>query len=104
MWSAKTILGAGIFSMVAGTHDIQVSGIWWLWVVITLPLTLLVVCCWRYYSYRKEKSNRARIEDLSRRVSMASKDETSGGDLEYALRTVSSQDPWTARIAHAHGS
>jgi hypothetical protein len=48
-----TVLGAGIFSAIAGSQDIHVSGVWWQWIAITLPLTAVVVACWWYYKRRK---------------------------------------------------
>lgn len=43
---SSTILAAGIFSAFAGGHSIHISGIWWLWVATTIPLTVLVIGFW----------------------------------------------------------
>ncbi|KAI9804580.1 MAG: hypothetical protein M1833_006653 [Piccolia ochrophora] len=48
-----SILGAGIFSAIAGGQNVRVSSLWWLWVVITIPLTIVVVICWWWYGKRK---------------------------------------------------
>ncbi|ORY14024.1 hypothetical protein BCR34DRAFT_647262 [Clohesyomyces aquaticus] len=44
-----SVLSAGIFSSVARSRTISVSGIWWLWVAITVPLTVIVLTCWVIY-------------------------------------------------------
>ncbi|KAI9667758.1 MAG: hypothetical protein M1821_000575 [Bathelium mastoideum] len=49
-----SVMSAGIFSSVAHSRDISVSGIWWLWLVITLPLTVAVTACWWLYKRRKD--------------------------------------------------
>jgi hypothetical protein len=41
--------------MAAGRNKIQVSGIWWLWIVTTIPLTIIVVLIWWRYKVSKEK-------------------------------------------------
>ena len=63
----KTVLGAGIFSAIAGTRNVQVSGIWWLWTVITVPLTLLVIICWWWYKISKAKAGRVTINNSAAR-------------------------------------
>ena len=50
----STVLGAGIFSAYAGGHSIHTSGIWWLWVATTVPLTVLVIGFWMVYQKRRE--------------------------------------------------
>lgn len=52
-----TILGAGIFSVGANDKKIHVSTIWWIWVVISIPLTIIVAICWRWYKAVKEKTS-----------------------------------------------
>jgi hypothetical protein len=52
------VLSAGIFSAVASSNSIAVSGIWWLWVVITLPLTGAVLASWYVYKFSKSKEER----------------------------------------------
>ncbi|KAF4302641.1 hypothetical protein GTA08_BOTSDO12897 [Botryosphaeria dothidea] len=37
------VLDAGIFSSKDGSSAVQVSRIWWIWVAITVPLTVLVI-------------------------------------------------------------
>ncbi|KAL9082249.1 MAG: hypothetical protein Q9165_008924 [Trypethelium subeluteriae] len=49
-----SIMSAGIFSSVAHSRSISVSGIWWLWLAITLPLTVIVMVCWWIYKRRKD--------------------------------------------------
>ena len=45
-----TVLGAGIFSAIASSHvGIRVSSLWWLWVAITVPLTLVTMLSWYLY-------------------------------------------------------
>ncbi|KAL4916935.1 hypothetical protein BDW62DRAFT_211604 [Aspergillus aurantiobrunneus] len=50
-----TILDAGIFVATEDSTRINVSGLWWLWIVLTIPLTLIVMACWWWYKKRKEK-------------------------------------------------
>ncbi|KAL4875720.1 hypothetical protein BJY04DRAFT_211057 [Aspergillus karnatakaensis] len=50
-----TILDAGIFMAAENSMRIYVSGLWWLWIVMTIPLTLLVVACWWWYKRLKGK-------------------------------------------------
>ncbi|KAI9751612.1 MAG: hypothetical protein M1815_001028 [Lichina confinis] len=50
------VLSTGIFSTVAQGSDVKVSGVWWLWMSITIPLTLITMicwCCYRRYKTRK---------------------------------------------------
>jgi chromate transport protein ChrA len=49
------VLSAGIFSVV-GVGKVKVSGMWWLWTAITVPLTLVVVILWWIYKRNEEAS------------------------------------------------
>ncbi|KAL9057871.1 MAG: hypothetical protein Q9162_002101 [Coniocarpon cinnabarinum] len=54
-----TMLSAGIFTAVAGTSaGVAVSSIWWLWVAITVPLTLGVIVCWYIFQHLQNKRMR----------------------------------------------
>lgn len=48
------VIDAGIFFSPTGTRAVEVNGIWWFWLVITLPLTLITVGCWYWYKRRKD--------------------------------------------------
>ncbi|KAL3473601.1 hypothetical protein BJX99DRAFT_261135 [Aspergillus californicus] len=50
-----TILDAGIFWAAENSLSIHVSGLWWLWVVLTVPLTIIVIVCWWWYKKVKAK-------------------------------------------------
>ncbi|KAL2834491.1 hypothetical protein BDW59DRAFT_156421 [Aspergillus cavernicola] len=50
-----TILDAGIFFAVENSTRIRVSGLWWLWIVLTIPLPLVVIVCWWWYKKIKGK-------------------------------------------------
>ncbi|KAL2802418.1 hypothetical protein BJX63DRAFT_440938 [Aspergillus granulosus] len=50
-----TLLDTGIFLATENSLRIHVSGLWWLWIVLTIPLTLLVIACWWVYRKRKGK-------------------------------------------------
>lgn len=58
-----SVLSAGIFSAVASTRKISVSGLWWVWIVITIPLTALVLLTWYIYKRTKEKAEDKRNSD-----------------------------------------
>ncbi|KAF2835313.1 hypothetical protein M501DRAFT_962762 [Patellaria atrata CBS 101060] len=75
-----TVLGAGIFSAVAGTNNVRVSGIWWLWIVLTVPLTLIVMACWWYYKYTKERPYKAQMAAIA-----AAKRKEEAGDTEEQM-------------------
>ncbi|KAF1916960.1 hypothetical protein BDU57DRAFT_251317 [Ampelomyces quisqualis] len=51
-----SVLSSGIFKSEAGARGFQVTGLWWLWLVITLPITLITVLSWWFYRKRKEKT------------------------------------------------
>ncbi|PKX89344.1 uncharacterized protein P174DRAFT_516014 [Aspergillus novofumigatus IBT 16806] len=60
------VLDAGIFASSENSTHITVTGLWWLWLVLTLPLTLLVIASWWWYKKRKESKGLApnfRTED-----------------------------------------
>jgi len=69
------VLGAGIFSAVADSHNVHVSGIWWLWIVATVPLTLVVMICWWYYKRLKARAGRISM-DGNKNESLSSKKRT----------------------------
>ncbi|KAF2712193.1 hypothetical protein K504DRAFT_372085 [Pleomassaria siparia CBS 279.74] len=41
-----SILDAGVFTSEPGSNKIQTSGIWWVWLAISVPLTITTVLCW----------------------------------------------------------
>ncbi|KAJ7271270.1 hypothetical protein C8J57DRAFT_1435452 [Mycena rebaudengoi] len=48
-----TILGANIFNESAAlSSNIKVTNFWWLWLVLTVPLTIVTVVSWRIYHRR----------------------------------------------------
>ncbi|KAL4962610.1 uncharacterized protein BDV14DRAFT_99243 [Aspergillus stella-maris] len=49
------ILDSGIFVATEHTTRIHVTGLWWLWIVLTVPLTLIVILIWWLYKQRKGK-------------------------------------------------
>ncbi|KAL3489033.1 hypothetical protein BJX62DRAFT_166112 [Aspergillus germanicus] len=51
-----TLLDTGIFFAKENSLRIHVSGLWWLWIVLTVPLTLIVIVCWWIYKKRKGKA------------------------------------------------
>lgn len=55
-----SVLSAGIFQPGTGgpTSGFKVTGLWWLWVVTTLPATLGTVLCWWWYKSRRERGER----------------------------------------------
>ncbi|KAF3052240.1 hypothetical protein E8E11_011041 [Didymella keratinophila] len=52
-----SVLSAGIFESTPGMTSFEVTGLWWLWVVTTVPVTLLTIVCWYWWKQRKEKLN-----------------------------------------------
>ncbi|OAG14043.1 hypothetical protein CC77DRAFT_1035879 [Alternaria alternata] len=40
------VLSAGIFQLTPNTTSFEVTGLWWLWVVTTVPITFIAVACW----------------------------------------------------------
>lgn len=50
----STILGAGLFSVVANQKSIHVSGMWWFWAAITFSLTGFVLLLWSIFCWRQE--------------------------------------------------
>ena len=54
-----SVLSAGIFQPgPSATAGFKVTGLWWLWVVTTLPATLGTVLCWWWYKSRRERGER----------------------------------------------
>ncbi|KAL4925927.1 uncharacterized protein BDV17DRAFT_166433 [Aspergillus undulatus] len=49
------ILDSGIFLATEHSTRITVTGLWWLWIVLTVPLTLIVILIWWLYKNRKGK-------------------------------------------------
>lgn len=49
-----TVLDAGIFFS-PGDNRVEVDGIWWFWLVVTLPLTLITMGCWWWYKRRQDR-------------------------------------------------
>ncbi|KAL0573784.1 hypothetical protein V5O48_008171 [Marasmius crinis-equi] len=52
---AASVLSAGIFSA-SISNTIEVSGMWWLFVAITIPLTVIVMVSWWIYHKRMMRS------------------------------------------------
>ncbi|GAB0136915.1 hypothetical protein EsDP_00005200 [Epichloe bromicola] len=52
----SSVLSAGIFSSRADSMGISTSNLWWLWVSLTLPLTLAVLVVWWAYRRRSERT------------------------------------------------
>ncbi|KAF1999661.1 hypothetical protein P154DRAFT_535403 [Amniculicola lignicola CBS 123094] len=50
-----SVLSAGIFESQAGTRSFKVTGLWWLYIATTLPVTMITVFCWWWYKRQKEK-------------------------------------------------
>lgn len=53
----QTVLSADIFSGGNG-EKVRVSGLWWIWLAITVPLTLCVVASWWFYKRQMQKKGR----------------------------------------------
>ncbi|KAI9147060.1 Notoamide biosynthesis cluster protein M' [Paramyrothecium foliicola] len=51
----STVLGAGIFSARADSEGVITTSLWWLWVALTIPLTLIVVAAWWAYKRKVER-------------------------------------------------
>ncbi|EAW25192.1 uncharacterized protein NFIA_106810 [Aspergillus fischeri NRRL 181] len=51
----SSILSAGIFSARANSNGISTSSLWWLWIALTFPLTLIVMAAWWTYKCRSER-------------------------------------------------
>ena len=60
-----SVLSAGIFQSEPGMTSFRVTGLWWLWVVTTVPITIFTVLCWSYYKKQKERKALpgVRVED-----------------------------------------
>jgi len=54
--AVQSVLSAGIFQSTPSMTSFEVTGLWWLWVVTTLPITAITVACWWWYKERKEKN------------------------------------------------
>jgi hypothetical protein len=52
--TSQSILSAGIFSSAANSNNIYTSGLWWVFIATTIPLTLLVMCIWWLYRRKYE--------------------------------------------------
>ena len=44
----------------------EVTGLWWLWVVTTLPITAIAIVCWYWWKQRKEKANEKPVQSYSK--------------------------------------
>ncbi|KAJ2972068.1 hypothetical protein NQ176_g7369 [Zarea fungicola] len=56
----SSVLSAGIFSARAESQGIAISNLWWLWVALTIPLTIVVIGIWWLYQ-RWQRSGRQRV-------------------------------------------
>lgn len=56
----QSVLSAGIFSARAESQGIAISNLWWLWVALTIPLTIVVIGIWWLYQ-RWQRSGRQRV-------------------------------------------
>ncbi|KAF2462653.1 uncharacterized protein BDR25DRAFT_274255 [Lindgomyces ingoldianus] len=50
-----SVLSAGIFQSTPSMSSFKVTGLWWLWVATTFPITIITVLCWWWYKGKKEK-------------------------------------------------
>jgi hypothetical protein len=55
-----SVLSAGIFESTPNMASFEVTGLWWLWVVTTVPVTLITIVCWYWWKQRKERENAKR--------------------------------------------
>jgi hypothetical protein len=52
----QSVLSAGIFESRPGQRSFETTGLWWLWIATTLPITVLTIVFWWQYNSRKLKS------------------------------------------------
>jgi hypothetical protein len=54
-----SVLSTSIFESTPGARSpITVTGLWWVWLVITIPITAITIFCWWKYRTSKEKENK----------------------------------------------
>lgn len=58
-------------------NPVRVSSLWWLWIVITIPVTGLTITCWWLYKKHKAKE----VVDLQRLWSKTTKEEEGDGNV-----------------------
>ncbi|KAF2268765.1 hypothetical protein CC78DRAFT_488149 [Lojkania enalia] len=51
-----SVLSANIFESKPGMNSFQVTGLWWLWIATTVPITAISILSWWWYKTWKEKS------------------------------------------------
>ncbi|KAF2256916.1 hypothetical protein BU26DRAFT_527151 [Trematosphaeria pertusa] len=51
-----SVLSANIFESSPGVSSFLVTGLWWLWLATTLPITIVTILCWWWYKKTKEKN------------------------------------------------
>ncbi|KAL9617088.1 MAG: hypothetical protein Q9160_008118 [Pyrenula sp. 1 TL-2023] len=49
-----SVLGAGVLTSDIGP-GIHASSVWWIWLVVSVPLTLFVMICWWWYKQKKNQ-------------------------------------------------
>jgi hypothetical protein len=45
----QSVLSAGIFESIPSMKSFEVTGLWWLWMVTAVPVTIITVACWSCY-------------------------------------------------------
>jgi hypothetical protein len=53
---AQSVLSSGIFKSEPGMKSFQVTGLWWLWICTTFPITFITILSWWFYRKHKEKN------------------------------------------------
>ncbi|CAI9633513.1 unnamed protein product [Alternaria burnsii] len=55
--SAASVLSAGLFQSTPSTTFFEVIGLWWLWVVTTVPITFITGACWYLWKQHRNKAS-----------------------------------------------
>ncbi|KAJ4989324.1 argininosuccinate lyase [Stagonosporopsis vannaccii] len=64
-----SVLSAGIFESTPSMTSFEVTGLWWLWIVTTVPVTLITIACWYWWKQRKQAENAKRpVSSLKKKV------------------------------------
>ena len=57
LMNEKSVLSAGIFQSTPSTTSFEVTGLWWLWLVTTVPITLITVACWYLWKRHRDRAS-----------------------------------------------
>jgi hypothetical protein len=65
---SKGLLGSNLFAFNTENTDFEISRQFWIWVALTIPLTLCTLGYWKFRTHRQEKRRAQEAEEQKRHV------------------------------------